>query len=295
MDSLSQKTSYCQILICLEGARLGVRMIVLHRSSKIWHAGPDVCQNKILILKRATEAPVNLGSSVMAKMASVGSGFVKAAAFMALWHTHGSNRPGKVMEFNPWLEKSLNFMFTWKNGILPGKVIENQWKSLKNFMCHVKLNLNMKTLMNIWLKASLCHYIWDQIGETMHADLHSRASCYIVADSWTTCYIVAVKPPKQHMQGKHHWSKLPASDCFWWGPCGAENYTLQYREKKSNKYQANLSSINSANMYAWLWCFQWWTKQIHSIALAFWYALHWNLKGSITVDPLFWVLGHFKF
>ena len=107
------------------------------------------------------------------------------------WHNtyHGSHRPGKVMEFNPWLEKSLNFMFTWKNGILPGKVIENQWKSLKNLMCHVKLNLNMKTLMIIWLKVSLCHYIWDQIGETMLADLHSRASCYIVADSWTTCYI----------------------------------------------------------------------------------------------------------
>ena len=50
---------------------------------------------------------------------------------------HGSHRPGKVMEFNPWLEKSLNFMFTWKNGILPGKVIENQWKSLKNSMFHV--------------------------------------------------------------------------------------------------------------------------------------------------------------
>ena len=93
-------------------------------------------------------------------------------------------------------------MFTWKNGILPGKVIENQWKSLKSFMCHVKLDLNMKTLMIIWLKVSLCHYIWDQIGETMLADLHSRASCYIVADSWTTCYIVAVKPSQAAYAGK---------------------------------------------------------------------------------------------
>ena len=106
------------------------------------------------------------------------------------------------MEFNPWLEKSLNFLFTWKNGILPGKVIENQWKSLKNFMCHVKLNLNMKTLMTIWLKVSLCHYIWDQICETMLADLHSRASCDIVANSWTTCYIVAVKPSQAAYAGK---------------------------------------------------------------------------------------------
>ena len=125
---------------------------------------------------------------------------------------HGSHRPGKVMEFNPWLEKSLNFMFTWKNGILPGKVIENQWKSLKNFMCHVKLNLNMKTLMIIWLKVSLCHYIWDQIGETRLADLHSRASCYIVADSWTTCYIVAVKPSQAAYAGKASMIKAP---CLW--------------------------------------------------------------------------------
>ena len=67
----------------------------------------------------------------------------------------GSHRPGKVMEFNPWLEKSLDFMLTWKNGILPGKVIKNQWKSLKNFMCNVKFNLNTKTMMIIWLKISL--------------------------------------------------------------------------------------------------------------------------------------------
>ena len=125
---------------------------------------------------------------------------------------HGSNKPGKVMEFNPWLEKSWNFMFTWKNWILPGKVIENQWKSLKNFMCHVKLNLNMKTLMIIWLKVSLCHYIWDQIGETMLADLHSRASCYIVADSWTTCYIVAVKPSQAPYAWKASMIKAP---CLW--------------------------------------------------------------------------------
>ena len=128
------------------------------------------------------------------------------------FNLHGSHKPGKVMEFNPWLEKSWNFMFTWKNWILPGKVIENQWKSLKNFMCHVKLNLNMKTLMIIWSKVSLCHYIWDQIGETMLADLHSRASCYIVADSWTTCYIVAVKPSQAAYAWKASMIKAP---CLW--------------------------------------------------------------------------------
>ena len=126
---------------------------------------------------------------------------------------HGSHRPGKVMEFNPWLEKSWNFMLTWKNGILPGKVIENRWRSLKNFMCHVKLNLNMKILMIIWLIVSLCHYIqWDQIGETMLADLHSRATCYIVADSRTTCYIVAVKPSQAACAGK---ASMMEALCLW--------------------------------------------------------------------------------
>ena len=37
---------------------------------------------------------------------------------------HGSYKPGKVMEFKACLEKSLNFMLAWKNGILPGKGIE---------------------------------------------------------------------------------------------------------------------------------------------------------------------------
>ena len=123
-------------------------------------------------------------------------------------HYHGSHRPGKVMEFNPWLD----FMLTWKNGILPGKVIENQRKSLKNFMYHVKVNLNMKTLMIIWLKVSFCHYIWDQIGETMLSDLHSRATCYIVADSWTTCYIVWIWPSQAACAGKASVIKAP---CHW--------------------------------------------------------------------------------
>ena len=91
--------------------------------------------------------------------------------------------PGK-MEFC--LEKSL-------------KISGSHWKIS---MCHVKLNLNMKTLMIIWSKVSFCHYIWDQIGETMLSDLLSRATCYIVADSWTTCYIVAVKPSQAAYAGK---------------------------------------------------------------------------------------------
>ena len=142
--------------------------------------------------------------------------------------------------------------------------LENQWKSLKNFMCHVNLNwwwnqcsrksigpsdiaddlakclmicskssgilsdhlkifilsilklkclmiffkmsddllriirqnvwwsrklfVNTETLMLIWLKISVYHYICDQIGETMFADLHSRATCHIVAGKWITCY-----------------------------------------------------------------------------------------------------------
>ena len=100
-----------------------------------------------------------------------------------LCDSHGSHRPGKVMEFNPWLEKSLNFMLTWKNGILPGKVIENQWKSLKNLMCHVKLILNIKNIDDYMIKSITFHYIWEQIGETMLADLHGRAACYIAAEA----------------------------------------------------------------------------------------------------------------
>ena len=59
-------------------------------------------------------------------------------------YLHGWHRPGKVMEFNPWLEKSWNFMLTWKNGILPRKVIENQWKSLKNVIAMLNLILTWK-------------------------------------------------------------------------------------------------------------------------------------------------------
>ena len=164
---------------------------------------------------------------------------------------HGSHKPGKVMEFNPWLEKWLNFMLTWKNGILPGKVIENQRKSLKNSVCHVKNNLNMKTLMILWLKVSFCHYIWDQIGETMLSDLHSRATGYFVADSWTTCYIVWIKPSQAACVGKASMIKAP---CLWLSLMGVlvVQNTISYREN-SNKYQVNLSSVNSANMYVW-WC-----------------------------------------
>ena len=150
----------------------------------------------------------------------------------------------------------------------------------------------MRTLMIIWLKVSLCHYIWDQIGETMLVDLLSRTSCYIVADSWTTCYIAAVKPSQAAYAGKASMIKAPSLWLFLMRSLWCRK--LHLTGKKSNEYQANLSSINSANMYAWLWCFQW-TTQIYSIALAFWYAMHWKLKGSITVDPLFGVLGHFKF
>ena len=116
---------------------------------------------------------------------------------------HGSHRPGKVMEFNPWLEKSLNFMLTWKNGILPGKVIENQWKSLKKFMRHVKLNLNLKIMMIVWFKVSVCHHIWDQIGETMLGTFLAELLVTLlqVAASLVTLY--QLSPVKQHLQRKH--------------------------------------------------------------------------------------------
>ena len=58
---------------------------------------------------------------------------------------------------------------------------QNVWWSRKLFV-------NTETLMLIWLKISVNHYICDQIGETMFADLHSRATCHIVAGKWITCY-----------------------------------------------------------------------------------------------------------
>ena len=144
--------------------------------------------------------------------------------------THGSHRPGKVMEFNPWLEKSWNFMLTWKNGILPGKVIENQWKSLKKFMCHVKLNLNLKIMMIVWLKVSVCHHIWDQIGETMLgtslAELLVTGTLLLVAAPLFTL----PSPVKQHIYtGKALTIKVP---CLWWDPCGAEHYNLTGKTMK---------------------------------------------------------------
>ena len=110
----------------------------------------------------------------------------------------------------------------------------------------------MKTLMIVWLKVSFCHYIWDQIGETMLSDLHSRATGYIVADtSWTTCYIVWIKPSQAACVGESISDQssllLTLSD----GVLVVQN-TISYREN-SDKYQANLSSVNNANMYVW-WC-----------------------------------------
>ena len=181
-------------------------------------------------------------------------------------HGSSSHRPGKVLEFNPWLEKSLNFMLTWKNGILPGKVIENQRKSWKNFMYYVKVNLNMKTLMIIRLKVLFCHYIWDQIGETMLSDLLSRPTCYIVADSWTTCYIVWIKPNQAVFAGKastDQWSKLPATvseESLW---CR----TLYLTGKKSNIKEMFLQSTVQICMFGDA---VQWPKPIYTIVVAFW-------------------------
>ena len=105
------------------------------------------------------------------------------------------------------LEKSWNLTLDLKSHWIlcsHGKMEFCLEKSLKISGSHWKISKN--------LKVSLCHCIWDQIGETMLADLHSRASCYIVADSWTTCYIVAVKPSQAAYAGKASMIKVP---CLW--------------------------------------------------------------------------------
>ena len=54
------------------------------------------------------------------------------------------------MEFQSCLEKSWNLKLAWKNDILSGKVIENQYKSLKN------INLKKLDIFHIWLT-----YVFD--------------------------------------------------------------------------------------------------------------------------------------
>ena len=68
------------------------------------------------------------------------------------FYCHGSYKPGKVMEFQSCLEKSWNLMLAWKNYFLPGKVIENQWKSLKN------INLRKLDIFRIWLS----YVVWER-------------------------------------------------------------------------------------------------------------------------------------
>ena len=57
------------------------------------------------------------------------------------------------------------------------------------------------------------------------------------------------EPSQAALAGKASMIKAP---CLWWGPCGAKHYILL---GKWNRYQANLSSFNCANMYVWWWCF----------------------------------------
>ena len=173
------------------------------------------------------------------------------------------------MEFNPWLEKSLNFILTWKNGILPGKVIENQWKSLKKFVCHVKLNLNLKILMIVWLKVWVCHHIWDQIGETMLAHFLSRATCYIVAGGCTTYLhsISSAQPRSICRENIKDQSFLPLTV-----PGGVLVVQNTTSYKKKNQININQIFLQSTVQIWHGWntdAFQW-AKPIVSIVAAFW-------------------------
>ena len=142
-----------------------------------------------------------------------------------------SHRPGKVMEFDPWLEKSLNFMLTWKNGIFPGKVIENQWiqshwkKSCAMLNLFELENNDDCMIKSISLSSHLRPNWWN------HAwDFLSRATGYIVAGSCTNCYIVSAQPSQAAYAGKV--LKIKVS-CLWLSLMGSLwCRTLQsYREK----------------------------------------------------------------
>ena len=174
------------------------------------------------------------------------------------------------------LEKSWNLTLDLKSHWIlcwPGKMAFCLEKSLKisgshwkKFMCHVKVNLIMKTLMIIWLKVSLCHYIWDQIGETMLSDLLSRATCYIVADGWTTCYIVAIKPSQAACAGKTSMIKGP---CFWLSLMGSLWCRILYL---TGKNQINIKQIclqSTVQICMFDDAVQW-VKPIYSTVVAFW-------------------------
>ena len=116
----------------------------------------------------------------------------------------------------------------------------------------------------------MCHY---SIGETI---LQFRATCYIFADTWDTCNIVAVKPSQAACAGKPQnclWSFLmrtfPNSKVhganmgpIWGrqdaggprvGPMNFATWELWCRtlsiQRNSNKCQTNLSSISTANIH----------------------------------------------
>ena len=152
------------------------------------------------------------------------------------------------------LEKSWNLTLDLKShGILywPGKMAFCLEKSLKICGGHWKIACAMLNLIwtwkHWWLYDKKCNFVitFETIlvnGETMLADLHSRATCYIVADTWTTCYIVAVKPCQAAYAGKVSMIKAP---CIWLSLVGS--LWCRTLHLTGKKYEANLSSINSAN------------------------------------------------
>ena len=170
------------------------------------------------------------------------------------------------------LEKSWNLTLDWKSHWIlcwPGKMAFCLEKSLKIRGSHWKISCTMLKLIwtwkHWWLKVSFCHYIWDQIGETMLSDLLSRATCYIVADSWTTCYIVWIKPNQAVFAGKASRIKAPCH-CLW-GVLVVQN-TISYREKNQiNIKQIFLQSTVQICMFGDA---VQWPKPIHTIVVAFW-------------------------
>ena len=120
------------------------------------------------------------------------------------------------------LEKSWNLTLDLKShGILcwPGKMTFCLEKSLKISGSHWKISCAMLNLILIWKHWWLyhvydkkCHFVIKFETILVKPYLHSRATCYIIADSWTTCYIVRVKPCQAAYAGKVSMVKAP---CIW--------------------------------------------------------------------------------
>ena len=87
------------------------------------------------------------------------------------------------IKFNDFSAKSFNLILVWNNGILPGKVIENQWNSLQNINLK-KLDMFSKKLDIFSYMVIMClltmTFKWVPVATRKLTNiLHSFLMCFI--------------------------------------------------------------------------------------------------------------------